>query len=268
MLRKILKSNMDILYSTHLTDNFNLKLLKPSIKLNLLAESNVELFYGDGTKYLAIYNYGGVAFVNFTDDEKKVITDLILNKHADPANESIQIEFKEIESPSFDKGTLNLPNNLKSDIMYRIIMFDVSQSVALDYYSQRGNELLDIINKYAKQLESDGDLDLSKKEIMKFIGKSLVTKNNIVDTLYIFDSPDIAWEDENADKINIFLVNVFDLKSRFNEIENMFKVVDDNLETFRDLYQHKSSFNMELIVIILIAIEIINIFVERLHLFK
>ena len=215
---------MDVLYSAHLTDNLNLKLLKPKIKWSLVAESSVELFYRDGNKYLAIYNYGAVAFLNFTEDDKKEIIDVISNKHSSPTNESIQIEFKDIDAPSFSKGTLNLQSNLKSDTIYRIIMFDISQSVALDYYSQRGNELLDIINKYAKQLEADGDLSLSKKEIMKFIGKSLVTKNNIVDTLYIFDSPDLAWEDENADKINIFLVNIFDLKSRYNEIENMFKV--------------------------------------------
>jgi len=32
--------------------------------------------------------------------------------------------------------------------------------------------------------------------MMKFIGKSLNTKNKIVDNLYIFDSPDIAWDNK------------------------------------------------------------------------
>ena len=259
---------MDSLYSIHVTDSINLKLLKPKVKLTLKGESITELFFIDGNNYLSIYNYGAVAFLNFSDIERKEILDLIDSKVASPTNESIKIEFKDITAPTYNTGTLELPNDLKYDLIYRIIMFDISQSVALDHYSQKGNQLLEEMNKYAKQLEKEGDLDLSKKEIMKFIGKSLVTKNNIVDTLYIFDSPDIAWEDEKVDKLHTHLSSIFDLKSRYNEVENMFEVVDDNLDTFRDLYQHKSSTNMEIIVIILIAIEILNIFIERFHLLK
>lgn len=254
---------MENLYSVHLTDNINLRTFKTKVNMTLIGETITELFFKDGNKYLGVYNYGALSFINFNDQEKEVITDLVENKIESPVNDSIQIEFKDVTTSSFKNDVLELDKSTKSDLIYRIVMFDVSQSVALDYYSQKGNSLLEIINKYAKQLEQSGDLDLSKKEIMKFIGKSLVTKNNIADTLYIFDSPDLAWEDEDVDKLHTFLAATFDLKSRFSEIENMFKVVDDNLETFRDLYQHKSSTNMEIIVIILIAIEIINIFVEK-----
>ena len=96
---------------------------------------------------------------------------------------------------------------------------------------------------------------------MKFIGKSLNTKNNIVDTFYIFDSPDLAWEDDEIDKIHKYLSHLFDLNSRYREIENIFKVIDNNLEIYNDIYQHKESANLEIVVIILIIIEIIKAFI-------
>ena len=272
---------MDKLYSIHLADNINLKSLKSliseltAINLELIGESNAELFYKcEGSKYLSVYNFGAAGFINFSDKEREVLIKAIESKSTNIEKEDV-IENIEIEFTGFDKlasfksNVLTLNTELKSkDTIYRIILFDVSQSVALDYYSKIGDVLLEEINKFARQLEKEGDVDLSRKEIMKFIGKSLITKNNIIDTLYIFDSPDITWEDDSVDKLHNFLVGEFDLKSRYHEIESMFKVVDENLETFRDLYQHKSSSNMEIIVIILIAIEILDIVLNRLHIFK
>ena len=267
---------MDNLYSIHLADNINLRQLKTplselsSIKLNLIGESTTELFYKTGdNKYLSVYNYGAAAFINFNEEERN---DLIIaiesksqNIEKEDVIENIQIEFG--SKLDFKSNLLTIDAEAK-DSTYRIIMFDISQSVALDYYSKISDVLMDEINGFAKQLEKEGDLNLSRKEIMKFIGRSLITKNNIVDTLYIFDSPDIAWEDESVDKLHGFLTGVFDLKLRYHEVESTFKVIDENLATFRDLYQHKSSSNMEKIVIILIAIEILDIVLNRLHIFK
>jgi len=261
---------MDQLYSVNISNNINLRQFKSKISgLNLIGETSVELFYKKDDKYLAIYAYGTIAFINYDNSDRNTIINLVDDKITQPASESTQIEFIELEAPKHSGNILNIPISLKNDSTYRIIMFDASQSVALDHYSKLGDTLLEQINKFSKELEETGDLDMSKKEIMKFIGKSLVTKNSIVDTLYIFDSPDLAWEDENVDKLHKFLAGVFDLKSRYDEIENMFKVVDDNLDVFRDLYQHKSTTQTEWIVIILIAIEILKSFSTEIgQLFK
>lgn len=266
---------MDKLYSIHLADSINLKQLKPIItELNIVSESTVELFYKDGNKYMSIYHFGAVSFVNFSDSEKDKLIEVIESKcqniEKEDVIENIEIDFvNTLDKPFFKNNLLTLPSSLKNnDTIYKIVMFDISQSVALDYYLKIGESLLGQINKFAKELETTGDLGMSKKEIMKFIGKSLITKNNIVDTLYIFDSPDITWEDESVDKLHKFLVGVFDIDSRYREIENIFKVVDDNLDTFSDIYQHKSAHKMELIVIILIAIEILQAFGLTDHITK
>ena len=249
---------MENLYSVQIVNSINLRQIKSRVQgLDLVGENSMELFYKSGNKFLSIYSYGGISFVNYSETERVAILNLFENKLPTPNNESIQIDFKEVESYSMNGNDLSIPNKLKSDSIFRIVMFDISQSVSLDSYQKKGDALLDQINAYAKELETSGDLDMSKKEIMKFIGKSLVIKNSIADTLYIFDSPDLAWEDENVDKLHHYLSGALDLKSRYSEIDAMIKVVDDNLDVFRDIYQQKNSYNLEIVVIILIAIEIL-----------
>lgn len=99
---------------------------------------------------------------------------------------------------------------------------------------------------------------------MKFIGKSLNTRNEIIDNLYIFDSPDIAWDDERVERVHKILSRVFDLNVRFRELEYTFNIIDNNLKIFNDSYEHRHSAFLEIVVIILILIEVIKSFVETL----
>ena len=256
------------LYSVYLADNIKLNEVKSKISGTLIVQTISELFYKiDEDKYLSIYNHGAIAFINFSTKE---ISDLIevIRDYTDNLQDidarsfdSIDINLDKNNKISFKDPVLEVPDLPNKNSLFRIIMFDITQSISLDYYSKIGEALLDRMKLLSKQLEENGKFKVSKKEMMKFIGKSLNTKNNIVDTFYIFDSPDLAWEDDEIDKIHKYLSHLFDLNSRYREIENIFKVIDNNLEIYNDIYQHKESANLEIVVIILIIIEIIKAFI-------
>ena len=94
----------------------------------------------------------------------------------------------------------------------RLIMLNVSQSVALDYYSHQTNALLEETNYHTQILEKKGQLDISGKNLKKYIGRTLNLKNKIAENLYIFDSPDVTWENETLNKVDLSLKNTFDLQ--------------------------------------------------------
>jgi required for meiotic nuclear division protein 1 len=112
-----------------------------------------------------------------------------------------------------------------------------------------------MVNKYL----ASPDLNLKK-----YIGKTLVLKNRISENLYIFDSPPETWDDENLNRIYSDLKRTFDLKERFIDIQEGLTIVKDNLELFKDLLQYRNSYRLELVIIILILVEAINIFVQRI----
>jgi uncharacterized Rmd1/YagE family protein len=245
--------------------------LKTNLKGKLIISTSSELFYRvSENKYVSIFNYGVVVFSNHTAKEiDKVINEIenyITNKQ-DRISETITIEFKDIIGISYENEVLSLPAAYKSNELFRIVMFDLSQTVAIDYYSDIADLLLQEVKALSAELEHKGKISLIKKDMMKFIGKSLNTKNKIVDNLYIFDSPDIAWENEKVDRVHKILTRTFDLNARFKELEYTFKIIDDNLQIFNDTYNHRYSSTLEIVVILLILIEVLKSLGEKFELF-
>jgi len=143
-------------------------------------------------------------------------------------------------------------------------MLNVSQSVSLDYYLELTNKLLEETNYHTQILEKRGRLDISGKRLKKYIGKTLNLKNRIAENLYIFDSPEETWEDENLNRLDVGLKKTFDLQSRFRTIQEGLGIVKENLELFKDLLQYRNSIVLEWIIIILIFVEVINLFIEKI----
>ncbi|MBK9525787.1 MAG: hypothetical protein IPO39_13890 [Bacteroidetes bacterium] len=90
------------------------------------------------------------------------------------------------------------------------------------------------------------------------------TKNRIIDNLYIYDTPSVVWEDEFLGKVNDGLTFTFDISIRFKELEYMLKRVESNLAVFVELANAEESKRLEWIVIILIFIEILHLFLNRI----
>jgi len=96
------------------------------------------------------------------------------------------------------------------------------------------------------------------------IGKVLNIKNRIADNFYILDSPEETWEDEYLSKIDVGLRKTFDVRIRFRDIDYQFQIVRDNLNLFTDLAQHRKSNMLEWVIILLILVEVVNLFLEKL----
>ena len=256
------------LVALNIADSIDVKVLKNSFQGKLIKSTSTELFYKtDDNKYISIFNYGVVAFSDASPEEIESTITLLndyTRKEQERISETIEIQFKEAPGVTYDNEVLTVPTKFHKDELFRIVMFDLSQSVALDYYSGIAEKLLQEVKSFSAELEQKGKISLSKKSMMKFIGKSLSIKNKVVDNLYIFDSPDITWESDKIDKVHKLLTRTFDLGSRFKEIEYYFNIIDDNLELFKGNYEHQHSATLEIVVIILILIEILNSAYERL----
>jgi len=161
---------------------------------------------------------------------------------------------------AFDKVVLQ---NFEPEAI-RLIMLNTSQSVALDRYLDITDQLLEETNGYTKTLELKGKLNISGVKLKKFIGKVLNIKNQISENLYIFDSPDITWENESLNKLNIALKQTFDIKDRYRYINERTAIIKEDLELFKDIMEHRESSRLEWIIILLILVEVLDLFVIRI----
>ena len=143
-------------------------------------------------------------------------------------------------------------------------MLNTSQSVALDQYSEITQQLLEETNEHTQYLEKKGKLNISGIKLKKFIGKVLNIKNQISENLYIFDEPESTWENEQLNRLNLELKQTFDLKIRYRNIHEQLGIIKENLELFKDIWDHRESSRLEWVIIILILVEVLDLFVFRL----
>ncbi len=213
--------------------------------------------------YIYVKDYGSVVFMNCTDNLINQIISFLINKESSNVNnlpsEKYNITFS--DTIEVDFGTIQI-KNLNDDVAH-IIMLNLAQSVALMNYVNKTSDLHDKTLVYSKQLEKTGSFKLSKIQMRKFIGKTMNLKNNIAENLFVFDSPDVAWNNKDLSNLDYKLKDELDIIKRHQGIENSLNVIKENLDLFNDILQHKYSSMLEWIIIILILFEVVQVIVEK-----
>jgi required for meiotic nuclear division protein 1 len=255
--------------SYQIADSIDLKVFKTAITAELYYSDSEELFYKiENNKYIYVFKYGVVCFLNYDAGGiaafLQLITPFCKNRFEQNLSEEFIIETGAAENKiGYNKIEIK---NTNTEVL-RLVMLNVSQSVALDYYYDLTANLLEETNYHTQNLEKKGRLDISGTKLKKYIGKTLLLKNRVAENLYVFDSPPQTWEDENLNKIDIDLKRTFEIQERFRNISESLQIVKDNLELFKDLLQYRNSTVLEWVIILLIAVEVVNMIIEKvLHL--
>jgi uncharacterized Rmd1/YagE family protein len=243
-----------------IADSIDIKTFKLNFKGDLIYGDSDELFYNvNDEQYIYIFKYGVISFLNYDTAGISGFLQTILPFCKNRFDEALSDEFiVETGAPEIKVSHNKIAITSADRNVIRIIMLNVSQSVALDYYSEQSDRLLEETNSHTQVLEKKGRLAISGIRLKKFIGRTLLLKNRITENLYIFDSPLETWEDEKLDKLAIELKKNFDLQERFRGVTEDLAIVKDNLELFKDILQYRNTVFLEWIVIILIAIEVLH----------
>ncbi len=227
-------------------------------------EHSFLLYRTENNSYIYVKDYGSVVFINCEDvlinevvnflagKETAILSQLPSEKYAISFSDTIEVDFGSI-----------LIKELNDDVAHTI-MLNLAQSVALMNYVNKTSDLHDKTLVYSKQLERTGNFKLSKVQMRKFIGKTLNLKNNIAENLFVFDSPDVAWNNKDLSDLDYKLKDELDIIKRHQGIENSLNVIKENLDLFNDILQHRYSSMLEWIIIILILFEVVQVIIEKL----
>lgn len=248
-----------------IADNIDIKQFRTAFPVEVHRADSEELFYSIAPqKLLYVFKYGIVCFLGYNEVEMLALIQVI-SPYSKPLFEQRLSEEFDVETGAPEnRAGYNKIEITRTDIEpLRLIMLNVSQSVALDHFNQQTTVLLEDTNYFTQVLEKKGRLNLSRTNLKKYIGRTLNLKNKIAANLYIFDSPDETWEDESLNMLDIELKKTFDLQARFRTIQEGLQIVKENLELFKDLLQYRNSTSLEWIIIILILVEVINLLIER-----
>jgi uncharacterized Rmd1/YagE family protein len=252
--------------SYQVADSIDIRLLRSEFAAEVYRADTDELFYVIGEdKYLYVFKYGIVSLLNYNETEATALLRMLQPYCRNPVADKLTEEFDiNIGATRYKLGfnQVDLPDPTPEKL--RLIMLNVSQSVAIDHYERQTSLLLEETNRYTQMLEKKGRLNIGSTALKKQIGRTLNLKNRIAENLYIFDSPEETWEDEELNRLDLGLKRTFDLQVRFRSIQDGLSVVKENLELFKDMMQSRNSTLLEWIIILLILVEVVNLLVEKI----
>jgi required for meiotic nuclear division protein 1 len=247
--------------AVQVAESFNIKKLRAEYQSDVYSSSTSELFYAqDNNSYLYVFDYGVVVFANYEAVEKSNFIQFVKNYATLNVNENLSEEYSIQEDLSITKSVVKdsfVTVDAVNPSVLRIVMLNIGQSVALEYYEVLTNNLINSSKEYIVELELKGKISISKINLLKYIGKVLNVKNSIIDNLYILDDPNLVWDNEELNFLNRQLKANFDINTRFKDLDYRLQIVEDNLRLFTDVLNVRESSRLEWVIVILIAIEIV-----------
>lgn len=245
----------------HLGKSLNIREIRLKMTYPLLKkEASFLLFGTNKSSLIYIKNYGSVVFFDCDANTISQVLNELNGSEVAPSNlyqESYEIQ--ESDAIDIDFNTITL-KEINVDSIH-IIMLNLAQSVALQEFVNKTSTLHESTLQFTKQLELTGKINVSKVKMRKFIGRTLNLKNSIAEELFVFDTPELAWSTADLSKLDEHLKEELAIVKRFKGLQLSLDTIKENLDLFNDIHQHRYSSMLEWIIIILILIEVVQIFI-------
>src|SRR5262249_10326376 len=137
-----------------------------------------------------------------------------------------------------------------------VITLLLAQSVSIDYYDEDLAEIMAALDQRTDKMAKSGRLWGSSRELTRFVGATISTKNQAIAALAVLDKPAVTWENETLDRLYRDLREMLEIDERFRALEYKMRTIQDTLELFLDIGNTRRSQVLELVVIALIFIEV------------
>lgn len=217
-------------------------------------------------KSVYIYSFGSIVFINFSAAEMTIFIKYMENNFNQSKNsfsvryiEEYKLEILPDSENLISNHITNFSEEKKENI--DIISLVLARSVALERIEDSSSKALDEVEDIIKLL-SKGKLNIKDEQLAKMASKILGFKYTSISYIMLLDKPDITWEDIDIDNFYYELIELFELKDRYEQVKHKLETLMDITEVFSTLTHARRSTRLEWMVIILILIEIFISFYE------
>lgn len=155
----------------------------------------------------------------------------------------------------FDVDCLTL--DADSDELKLSFSYGFSQSVKLQYFETIIDALIDKYTPLIASLSNKGHMPISRNQIRQVIGEILGAKsemNLISNFLY---HPKFFWQHPTLEEHYTLMERYLHIQRRVNAINHRLDTLNEIFEMFNGYLENRHSHSLEVIIIVLIAIEII-----------
>jgi len=223
-------------------------------------------FGSDG--FVTLFRYGVAVLMGLTGtEENEVLLDLqrrLIRPVKPSEEETVLIEL------AADKDEQILPGG---PIMLKAITLDhliviadaLSKSVVLARDEREVAAVFDLMEPFARQLAEHGRTFAGRRAILKHVGNALLVQQRVSGRVAVAEKPDVVWDRPDLDRLYARLEDEYELKERAEALARKLAVIADTAEVLTDVIDTRRSLRLEIIIVVLIAIELVIAGYHTLH---
>ena len=247
----------------HLGKKISVKELQTSLGLKPCLKDPLTFEYS-ADKFVVILKYGVCVFWGFNEGEinefKAFVSPYIIDKFEVFTEESTQININGKDEIKMDEICIKELNLERIGVISLVL----SRSLALDFYDLEVEKALTENEVIMRSFMEKGRTNLSSKNLIKKIGFAMNIRHQTVTQMAFLDKPDLTWDDESLDRFYNKLAEYYELNGRYEVLDDKLETIFRNVEFISDYITSRRTLAAEVIIILLIAVELIIFFYEKL----
>ncbi|HAT1595902.1 TPA: RMD1 family protein [Legionella pneumophila] len=144
-----------------------------------------------------------------------------------------------------------------SDELKLSLSYGFSQSVKLQYFETIIDALIEKYNPLIQALSHKGEMPISRKQIQQVIGEILGAKSELNLISNFLYHPKYFWQHPTLEEHFSMLERYLHIQRRVNAINHRLDTLNEIFDMFNGYLESRHGHHLEIIIIVLIAVEII-----------
>jgi uncharacterized Rmd1/YagE family protein len=231
--------------------------------------STAPLTYRFGSEGLVtLFRYGvAVTLCLSRSEEDEVLNSLrsrLVRPVAVPDTETLLLEIVPDKDDQILPGGPMILKTLTPDQLI-VIADALSKSVVLARDEREVAAVFDLVEPFARQLAEKGRADAGRRAILKHIGNALLVQHRVSGRVAVAEKPDVVWDRQDLERLYARLQDEYELKERAEALSRKLAVIAETAEVLTDIIDTKRSLRLEIIIVVLIAVELVIAGYQALH---
>jgi uncharacterized Rmd1/YagE family protein len=231
--------------------------------------STVPLTYRFGKAgFVTLFRYGVAVTMGLTAlEEDEVLRSLqprLIRPVVPAEEETVTIEIvPDKEDQILPGGPITLNKMTPEHLI--VIADALSKSVVLARDEREVTAVFELVEPFARQLAENGRAAAGRRAILKQIGNTLLVQHRVSGRVAVADKPDVLWDRPDLERLYARLEDEYELKERAEALSRKLSVIAETAEVLTDIIDTKRSLRLEIIIVVLIAVELIIAGYQTLH---
>ena len=223
--------------------------------------------FGEGG-FVTLFRYGVVVTSCLSPEaEDQVLQSLrprLIRPIRPPEEETLLIEVTADKDEQVLPGGPLMLRALKPEQLV-VIADALSKSVVLARDEREMAKVFDTVEPFARQLAEKGWIGVGRRVVLKHIGNALLVQQRLSGRVAVTEKPDVVWDRPDLDRLYGRLEDEYELKERAEAVSRKLSVISNTAEILTDIIDTRRSLRLEIVIVVLIAVELAVAAYQVLH---